>query len=120
MRKYTILLTLVLAGSAGSAQAANLAVITSPPTFLSVFALLVSCAGLAFCFQVVSLVKGGLFSRIWQLFVIGFALLALSQVSVLLNHFELMVVPGFVLPALLLAMAGVFSYGIIEAKRILS
>ncbi len=120
MRKYSIMLALVLVAAAGEAHAANLAVITSPPTFLSVFALLAACAGLAFCLQVMSLVKGGLFSRIWQMFVIGFVLLALSQAAVLLVHFEIMLLPGFVVPALMLLMTAVFSYGIIEAKRILS
>jgi hypothetical protein len=120
MKKSTILCFLAIVGSASQAQAANLAVITSPPTFLCAFALLVACAGLAFCLQVLSLVKGGLFSRIWQVFVLGFVLLALSQTAVLLGNFEILTLPAYVVPALMLLMAGLFTYGIMEAKRILS
>ena len=120
MRKYAVICGLILLGNAGSAEAANLAVITNPPTALSAVVFLVACAGLAFGFQVLSLVKGGLFSRIWQMFIGGFLLLALSQAAILLEQFEILVLPGFVVPALLLGMAAVFSYGIVEAKRVLS
>jgi hypothetical protein len=47
-------------------------------------------------------------------------LLALSQIAALLSVFEVVAMPGFMVPALLVLMAGIFLYGILEAKRILS
>jgi hypothetical protein len=120
MRRKLILSFVVLVVSAGESQAANLAVITSPPTIMNILVLFFAGGCLALCFQLLSLVRGGLFGKIWQWFTIGFALLALSQIAALLSVFEVVAMPGFMVPALLVLMAGIFLYGILEAKRVLS
>lgn len=119
MKSMLTLSTLLVVAGAGETHAANFAVITSPPNVLNVLVLLFAGACLAICLQVVSLVKGGLFSKIWQLFSIGFILLAISQLLSLLTVMEVVVIPVFVAPALMVVMAGLFLYGILEAKRIL-
>ncbi|MGD8921701.1 MAG: hypothetical protein PVH24_00500 [Candidatus Zixiibacteriota bacterium] len=119
IRKVSLSLLLVLAG-AGQSQAANVAVVTSPPTILNILVLIFAGACLTVCAQLLSLVRGGLFAKIWQLFLLAFVVLALSQIASLLNVFEVVLLPEFVVPALLVLATGVFLYGIFEAKRILS
>ncbi|MFZ5980553.1 MAG: hypothetical protein ACOYVF_07955 [Candidatus Zixiibacteriota bacterium] len=119
MRKV-FLTALFIVGSASSSQAANLAVITSPPTILNILVLLFAFACFFICFQVLNLVRGGQLSRSWQMFMFGFALLALSQVAYLLTVFEIFVVPSFTVPALMTLMVGLFLYGMFEMKRVLS
>ncbi len=101
-------------------QAANLAVITSPPTLLNILVLLFAGACLFICFQVLTLVKGGQLSRSWQMFLIAFSLLVISQLANLLNTFEILNIPNFVVPVLMMLTVGLFLYGIYETKRVLS
>ena len=105
---------------AGRAEAANLAVITQPPTILNLAVFLVAGAAVVICLQVWSVVKGGYLSRSWQLFGAGFALLLISQLSVLLQTFEIVVLPVWVTPTLLALMAALFCYGAFETRRVLS
>ena len=118
--KKIILTVVFLMAATANAQAANLAVITSPPTILNILVLLFACACLFLCSQVLGLVKGGQLSKIWQMFLLGFTLLAFSQIASLLHTFEILAVPGFVVPVLMALMVGLFMYGMYETKRILS
>ena len=102
-----------------NAQAANFAVITSPPTILSLVVLIVAIGCLYGVVKVLSLLKGGYLSKSWQLFMSSFIVLALSQVVNLMNDFELLAVPSFLVPALLLVTSGLFLYGIFETKQTL-
>lgn len=120
MKTKVLISFLLVTAGASEAHAANFAVVTSPPTILNILVLLFAGACLTICLQLVSLVRGGLFARIWYTFTFGFALLALSQIVALLNVFELVLLPGFLVPALLAVMAGVFTYAAYEAKRVLS
>lgn len=115
-RKLSCLL--ILAAVPAEANAANFAVITAPPTMLSVIILLAAGAGLVICSQVWSSVKGGQMGRVWQMFLIGLLLLVMNRVVALLTDFQIAAVPEFVAPMVLALMAGVFVYGMIEAKRI--
>ncbi|MDH3889606.1 MAG: hypothetical protein OEV49_00865 [candidate division Zixibacteria bacterium] len=102
-----------------AAKAANLAVITNPPTIFSLLVLIVAVAGLVGAFKVAELVRGGLLSKSWQMFIIGFVVLVLSQVASLLNAFEVLAIPSFVVPMMLTVMVGLFAYGVFEARRTL-
>ena len=108
----------VLAGNS-SAWGANVAVITSPPTLLKlvVFGIAVGC--LVFSLKVVSALKGGLLSKSWQVFMIGFVVLALAQLMALMGDMEIFNLPSFVTPALWAVTAGLFFYGVFETKRTL-
>ena len=119
--KKKILLGMLLVGvSAGRAEAANFAVITSPPTLLNILILAFAVACLAAAIKVLALVRGGQLSKSWQLFAAGFAVLALCEMAVLGSSFEIIVLPSFVVPASLVLMSGLFLFGIIETKRVLS
>ncbi|HUV31187.1 MAG TPA: hypothetical protein VMY05_08885 [Acidobacteriota bacterium] len=109
-------LTLV---SFGSAEAANVAVIASPPGLLSVVVLVFACACVVVGLQVRSIVRGGMLARSWQLLVTGFALLALVQLVRLLHDMEVLALPVWVVPGLLLLMTGVFFYGLFAARQTL-
>jgi len=119
MKKYSIAVALLVACLAESAYAANFAVITSPPTILDLFVLLASFGCVAGCFKVVDLVKGGLLSKSWQLFMGGFAILAVSQIASLCVTFEIVALPSFVVPALLVLATGLFLYALYEIRGVL-
>lgn len=102
-----------------AANAANLAVITHPPNIFSLLVLIVAVAGLIGAFKVSELVRGGLMSKSWQMFIVGFVVLALAQVASLLHAFEILALPSFVVPAMLVVMVGLFTYGVYEARRTL-
>ena len=119
MKKIFSLSILILLGGNSNAMAANLAVITSPPTMLNFVVLGIAVGCIISSFKILSLLKGGNLFKSWQIFMIGFIVLALSQTGNLLNDFEIFSIPSFVIPALLALTFGLFLYGIIETKKVL-
>lgn len=118
--KRVLALTMLLSITGSSqAMAANLAVITSPPTALNlvVFGMVVGCA--VGSIKVLGLLKGGFLFKSWQIFLCSFIVLALSEVAILLNDFEVVVLPKFAVPALLILAIGLFLFGIFETKKVL-
>ena len=107
-------------GLAGRTEAANFAVITAPPTLLNMGTLALSLAAVVIGMQLLSAVRGGMLCRPWQIMVGGFVVLALSQVATLLQTFEIVVLPIWVAPSLMVVWAGVFFYGLFETKRALA
>ena len=103
----------------GEAEAANLAVITSPPTILNLLTFLLALAAVTVCLRVLAALKGGYLSKSWQLLVAGFGLLGLSQLSSLLQAFEIISLPVWVAPFLMGLWVGTFFYAVFEAKRVL-
>ena len=120
MKRSVILAALASVLMGDSVYAVNLAVITQPPTILNLVIFLMACAGVIVGLQLLGVLKGGHLSRAWQIFVAGFGLLALCQISILLQTFEVVSVPGWVSPALAAIWAGVFFYGVFETRRVLS
>ena len=119
MRKLSVFGLFALLFSAGNAHAANFAVITSPPTLLSLIVFLGAVACLWGGLKVISLVKGGFLQRSWQIFLGSFIVLSLSQLLNLLHDFEIIAVPQYVVPALLTVTTGLFFYAIFETKKTL-
>lgn len=105
--------------TAANANAANFAVITSPPIFLNAFILVLSLGCIFGAVSIYKLVKGGNLSKSWQIFVFGFVVLSISQIGYLAQAFELLALPVFIIPALMVVTFGLFLYGIIETKKIL-
>ena len=105
--------------ASSKAMAANIAVITSPPTLLTfvVFGVAIGC--LVGSVKLLSVLKGGLLFRSWQIIMFGFGVLAVSQMASLLSDFEIVNLPDFVSPALWVVVCGLFLYGIFEAKKTL-
>jgi predicted membrane channel-forming protein YqfA (hemolysin III family) len=118
-KQFLMGITTVLA-ICDSAHAANFAMITSPPTMFSFFVLVIAGFCLFGSFQVLNQVKGGMLSRSWQMFFLGFALLAISQLLNIGNAMEFFSISAMVVPGLLVLMAGVFAYGVYTARRTLS
>ena len=119
MKKCLLLTVVLLAGLSEATYAANLAVTAQPPTILNLLVFVAACVALFVSARVLGAVKGGHLSKSWQLFVVGFAILALCQVAVLLQVFEIIALPVWAAPALLVGSVGVLLYGLYEAKRIL-
>ncbi len=105
---------------AANAHADEVAVIANPPTFFTIIIFAAACACIAVCFQVLMLVRGGQLSRSWQFFLAGFCVLAVSQLGLILHNFGVITMPGWLVPTMMVAMAGVFFYGLYETKRMLS
>ena len=118
--KRIMSLSIILLAAASRAEAANLAVITNPPTALNALVLLCAVAATGGAVKVLSLVKGGRLSKCWQMFVLGFALLTISQIIMLCQVMEVFTLPEVVVPALSVAAVGLLLYGILEVKRTLS
>jgi hypothetical protein len=119
MKSRFLFLTAVVCGTAASANAGEVAVIANPPTFITTLIFLGACACIAVCFQVLLLVRGGQLSRSWQLFLAGFAVLALSQLGIILHNLGAISMPNWLSPTLLVLMSATFLYGLYETKRIL-
>ena len=99
--------------------AANFAVITSPPTILSIVVFLAGIGCLFGTVKILSILRGGLLFRSWQIFMTAFVALAVSQLANLINDFEIFIMPSFVVPALLTLAIGLFLYGVFETKKTL-
>ncbi|RKX25805.1 MAG: hypothetical protein DRP45_05075 [Candidatus Zixiibacteriota bacterium] len=120
MRKNLLLVVALMVGWPSRSEAADLALITSPPTMLNLMVLVLAFAAVAICFRVFTAVKGGSLSRSWQLFMGGFAILGLSQMSSLFQTLEVVSLPVWVTPGLSLLWVVALLYGVIETKRVLS
>lgn len=119
--KYSLIITpVIFLAATETSSAANFAALTQAPTLLNMVLLLGAAACFVFCLQVVSLVRGGFLSRGWQLFMAGFGFLALGQALRLLADLEIIVLPGWLVPAAMVLMAAAFLYGLLETKRSLS
>ncbi|HOP07350.1 MAG TPA: hypothetical protein PLF13_08680 [candidate division Zixibacteria bacterium] len=111
--------TIALALIADSAHAANLAVITTPPALLNSVVLIGAVVCGVGAYKVLSTVRGGLLSRSWRMFLVGFAVLVLSQAAWLIDVLEIYALPTYVGPALLTIAIGFLTYGIFETKKAL-
>ena len=112
--------SLLVLGLAGRTEAANFAVITAPPTLLNLGVLVLSMGAVVIGLQLLGVVRGGLLSRPWQIMVGGFVVLALGQIATLVQTFEIIALPIWVVPGFMVLWAGVFFYGLFETKRALA
>ncbi len=120
MKRQLLIGLIAVLAICDSAQAANLAMITSPPAMFSFFVMVISGFCLYSSFQVLSQVKGGLLSRSWQMFLLGFGLLTISQFLSFASALEFFSISAGVVNGLLFLMAGVFAYGVYNARKTLS
>jgi len=118
MKKNSLILGLMLL-FVSDAHAANFAVITQPPTILSAVVFLVGVGCLVGTVKVLSLLRGGLLFKSWQIFMTAFIVLVISQAASLINDFEIFLLPTFAVPALLLLALGLFLFGVFETKKTL-
>ncbi|MFQ5453808.1 MAG: hypothetical protein ACE5D6_06440 [Candidatus Zixiibacteriota bacterium] len=100
-------------------MAVNFAVITNPPTLLNFVILLVAIGCLVGIMKILSLLKGGYLFKSWQIFMLSFVVLTLCQGAILLEDFEIIFIPQYIIPAMLIVTFGLFLYGILMTKRTL-
>ncbi|HDL01888.1 MAG TPA: hypothetical protein ENH23_06620 [candidate division Zixibacteria bacterium] len=86
---------------------------------LSAIVFLVGIGCLVGSYKILSLVKGGLLFKSWQIFLSAFIVLIISQAANLINDLEIFILPSFVVPALLLLAIGLFMLGVFETKKTL-
>ncbi len=120
MKSILVGTSLLVVGLADRTEAANFAVITAPPTILNLGVLILALAAIVIGTQLLGAVRGGSLSRPWQIMVGGFVVLALGQTATLLQTFEIVMLPTWAAPSLMVLWAGVFFYGLFETKRTLA
>ncbi len=118
--KKVMLFTVSIILICSDAYAANLAMITSTPTIMDIVILICGVGCVFGAIKILNLVRGGQFSKSWQFLLSGFIVLIVVQLLRILNAIEILMLPVFIIPACIILMMGLFLYGIIEAKRILS
>lgn len=119
MKATTAISTLFIVGLADRADAANLAVIASPPTLLNLVVLGLAVAAIVIGLPLLRTMKGGYLSRSWQLFIAGFGVLALAQLLGLIRALEIAAIPVWISPALTAVCVGAFFYAVFETKKVL-
>ncbi len=70
--------------------------------------------------NIMSLVRGGLMSKSWQMFTLGFLFLILARIVIISATINLFVVPEYVSTLLYLFMTITWLIGIFQTKRILA
>ena len=123
MKKIFCMVGPALIWSAVSAEPAraslNMEAIYTPSGIIDAALILLSLVCLLWSMRVMSLVKGGLMSKSWQMFAIGFAFLLMASLLSLGNTASLIIMPDYVFGALYLLMLITWLMGIHQAKKIL-
>lgn len=114
-------LTLIPAlGLTETAQAGiNPALFYTPSGILEVLIFLGSLICLLWSAKVMSLVKGGLLSRTWQMFSLGFGFLLIASLLSLGETVNIMKFPAYVFGALYLFMIVTWLVGLFQVKKAL-
>ncbi len=123
MKKTLSIISAGLGGVITTAVPARAAIRTEniyePVSIVTLIVLLCSALCLIWAFKVLSLVRGGLLSKSWQMFVLGFGFLLLAQIVTLGQQVALINLPGFVVTAFYLLMSVTWLMGLYQTRRIL-
>lgn len=123
MKKTLSIISAGLGGVLTTAVPARAAIRTEniyePVSIVTLIVLLCSALCLIWAFKVLSLVRGGLLSKSWQMFVLGFGFLLLAQIVTLGQQVALINLPGFVVTAFYLLMSVTWLMGLYQTRRIL-
>ncbi len=120
MKKIVTSSFMITLALASKSQAANFALLTTSPALLNMLSFLVAGACLFGCYKIYDLVRGGYLSKGWKIFIGGFSAFVLSQLSYFLNILEIVALPDYLVPTLVLCSLGLFLYGIFEVRKVLS
>jgi hypothetical protein len=74
---------------------------------------------LVWSLKVLSLVRGGLMSKSWQMFVLGFGFLVIAQILAIGEKVELYYLPGYTLTVFYLLMAITWLIGLYRTRKVL-
>lgn len=118
--KLWSLCALLLAGNAAAQEAPTVVLAPAQPFLMTILLLGAAVGCLVFCIQVFTLVRGGQLGKSWLFFAGAFLLLASSQVIILLAGFGVVMNNPWLVPAVLAGMTGLFIWGLLETKKVLS
>lgn len=119
---FNILVTGILFGlvfESPAYAALNTNAIYSPTAIINLVLLVCAIICLAWAMKILSLVRGGLFSKSWQMFVIGFCFLVFAQLIVLGERTGLIELPGYFMTSAYLLMAFTWLIGLYHTRKIL-
>jgi hypothetical protein len=91
----------------------------NPMAIINVVIVLMAAACLIWALKILSLVKGGLMSKSWQMFGLGFGFLIIAQLVSLGQRAGLYVIPDFINPAIYLLMVVAWLYGLYQTRKVL-
>ncbi|MFH2037191.1 MAG: hypothetical protein ABIJ45_12375 [Candidatus Zixiibacteriota bacterium] len=91
----------------------------SPTAIVHEALLLCAIICLAWSAKVLSLVRGGLMSKSWQMFVLGFCFLVGAQLMVIVEQAQLVIIPGYFVSAIYLLMSITWLFGLYQLRKVL-
>lgn len=100
--------------------AADVSLLLTVPAIVDQIVLIAAIVSLLVAFRVYTLVKGGLLAKSWQMFVVGLLCLAIAQLFALAEAAQYFTAPEWLRPMTFLCMAGLWLYGLLQARRALS
>ena len=114
-----ILISFICVGPASAAISLDLNDFYNPMSIISVVVLFIAVACLVWSLKILTLVKGGLMSKSWQMFGLGFGFLIVAQLVSLGQVAQLFVIPDFITPAVYLLMVITWLYGLYQTRKVL-
>ena len=119
--KYKLLIMTagMLAILSGSANAANIAVITQVPVILNIVILAGAVACLAVAIKLFNLVRGGALAKGWQLWIISFFALAFGQILILAEKLEVFAIGFDVAGLLYLVTVVLWFIGLLQTRKVM-
>ena len=111
-------LVVVLAGNTAYASI-QLEDFYSTSSIFNITLLICALICLMWSLKIMSLVRGGLMSKSWQMFVIGFGFLVIAQVFVIGENAQLFLLPGYIISVFYLLMAVMWLIGLYKTRRVL-
>ena len=91
----------------------------STASIFNLILLLCAIVCLVWSLKIMSLVRGGVLSRTWQMFGLGFGFLLLAQVLILGGRVNAFQLPGFMTTAFYVMMAITWLVGLYQTRKIL-
>ncbi len=90
-----------------------------PMSVIHLVVLLIALVCLVWALKILSLVKGGLMSKSWQMFGLGFGILIIAQLVSLGTTVKVMTLPEYIIPSLYLVMAVLWLFGLYQTRKVL-
>lgn len=91
----------------------------STAAIINIVVLICAAICLIWAMKILTLVKGGLISKSWQMFVIGFCFLIGAQLTVIGGEIGLFIVPAYISTALYLLMTITWLAGLYQTRKVL-
>jgi len=122
IKKIISLIVLLLIGTSATSWAGsglNVTEFIKPMSIIHLIVLLTSLVCLIWALKILSLVKGGLMSKSWQMFGLGFGVLIIAQLVSLGQSAKMITIPEFIAPGLYMIMVMTWLYGLYQTRKVL-